>query len=459
MKEVRMKRSIGLVIAVLSLFAAGLGIVACTVGTNAPVNDHSTIESRYADSCAELSTACSNGHGCSAYTTFCGTAQGALSAFVAIEAGCKDACTDRVCRKDCKLARVVSVAAYVAGADLDGDGIAGDGLQACPTLTTMCEQDNEACDAEEFFCYATRPLPNPCAVAEAECKALCAKKDRTCMRACRDARNECMAGGGTTPDGGTPDAGTPDSYLGLLGNGSDNTANVIPGDASSLLVVYMANNHKNVNTVLPGFAQIVRDWVVLDQAAEGTTTPPPPTPTTYSLTFGTTSGSTGTGSLAVNPLGTTCTASGGLSCQTYAANTTVTLTATPATGSTFGGWTGCTSTTTSCTVTMTKALTVTARFTLAVVTPTYTYANDIAPKMTMYCNGCHGDANAPGNYHTDTYAGLLGNGSDNTPNVIPGNANSLLVQYMLNNHKNVNTVFPGFPTVVRDWVVVDNAAQ
>jgi hypothetical protein len=71
---------------------------------------------------------------------------------------------------------------------------------------------------------------------------------------------------------------------------------------------------------------------------------------------------TGTGSVSSNPAGITC----GATCNaSYANGTTVTLTATPAAGSTFAGWTGggCSGTST-CTVTMNANATVTATFTL-----------------------------------------------------------------------------------------------
>lgn len=49
----------------------------------------------------------------------------------------------------------------------------------------------------------------------------------------------------------------------------------------------------------------------------------------------------------------------------YSQGTNVVLTATPATNSTFSGWTGCTTVSgTKCTVTMNAAKTVTAKFTL-----------------------------------------------------------------------------------------------
>ena len=70
---------------------------------------------------------------------------------------------------------------------------------------------------------------------------------------------------------------------------------------------------------------------------------------------------TGSGSVASVPAGITC----GTDCtESYAHGTSVTLTPTPATGSTFNGWSGACSGTGSCVVPMTAATTVTATFTL-----------------------------------------------------------------------------------------------
>ncbi len=72
---------------------------------------------------------------------------------------------------------------------------------------------------------------------------------------------------------------------------------------------------------------------------------------------------TGTGTVTGNPVLTN-----GVS-QLYFANTPVVLTATPAAGSTFAGWSGaCTGTSATCTVTMTAAKNVTATFNLVTVT-------------------------------------------------------------------------------------------
>ncbi len=71
----------------------------------------------------------------------------------------------------------------------------------------------------------------------------------------------------------------------------------------------------------------------------------------------TTSG-TGSGTVSSSPTGTSC----GSGCLSFAAGTTVTLTATPNTSSTFAGWSGACSGTGSCTVTMNSSQAVTATF-------------------------------------------------------------------------------------------------
>jgi hypothetical protein len=69
----------------------------------------------------------------------------------------------------------------------------------------------------------------------------------------------------------------------------------------------------------------------------------------------------GQGTVTSNPSGISC----GADCtQDYAYNTSVVLTAAPAVGFTFGGWTGggCSGTALTCTVSMTAARNVTATF-------------------------------------------------------------------------------------------------
>jgi hypothetical protein len=87
---------------------------------------------------------------------------------------------------------------------------------------------------------------------------------------------------------------------------------------------------------------------------------------TWTLTVNKT-GSTGTGTVMSSPVGINCDAANTDCTESYINNTTVTLTATPAAGSTFTGWSGqvpntCTTATT-CQVTMNQPRTVTATFT------------------------------------------------------------------------------------------------
>ena len=85
-------------------------------------------------------------------------------------------------------------------------------------------------------------------------------------------------------------------------------------------------------------------------------------PASYSLTVNTTGNSGGAGTVSSNPTGINC----GSTCSAnFNSGTTVTLTASPSTGSTFGGWSGgnagCTGTG-NCVVNMTAAKSVTATF-------------------------------------------------------------------------------------------------
>ncbi len=82
-----------------------------------------------------------------------------------------------------------------------------------------------------------------------------------------------------------------------------------------------------------------------------------PSSSTYTLSV--TSAGTGSGVVSSSPAGISC----GADCsEPYASGTVVTLTATPASGSTFAGWSGACSGTAACTVTMNGAASVTATF-------------------------------------------------------------------------------------------------
>lgn len=349
---------------------------------------------RVADACTELDTMCTATGNCVAQQTFCGADAQLFTGLFVAEDSCKSSCNEDT---SClKACKVVRVTA------IDTYLANGAGSAACSTLSSTCSTSGQGCTAGEFFCVAQAPAPSPCANELDTCKAACIPHDRTCLRACRATYRQCLAGTSTT------DAGVPD-------------------------------------------APMMPDAAVPDAAVPDA---PTTTTTTYNLTYGTTAGSTGTGTVTVSPAGASC----GAMCATYASGTTVTLTATPSTGSTFTKWVGCTSTTNKCTVTMTMAMTVTATFTKTTTTTSYTYTTDIAPKMAGLCSGCH-SGNPPGNYFTDSYTGLFGNGSDTTPNVIAGDANSLFLQKIAGNHHNVLSLYPGFDKVSHDWVVLNNAVK
>lgn len=64
------------------------------------------------------------------------------------------------------------------------------------------------------------------------------------------------------------------------------------------------------------------------------------------------------------------------------------------------------------------------------VTPTVlTYDADLKPYFDGSCatSGCHDATSQAGSYDMSTYEGILGNGSDGTPNAIAGDANSSLI--------------------------------
>jgi CSLREA domain-containing protein len=100
--------------------------------------------------------------------------------------------------------------------------------------------------------------------------------------------------------------------------------------------------------------------------------PPPPPVSTFTLTL--TVG--GSGTVTSNPAGIACPST----CSaTYASGTSVTLTATPASGNTFSGWSGACSDTGGCTFSITAATAVGAAFALTPTTTTTTTTTTPAP--------------------------------------------------------------------------------
>ena len=64
---------------------------------------------------------------------------------------------------------------------------------------------------------------------------------------------------------------------------------------------------------------------------------------------------------------------------------------------------------------------------------TPSFAKDIQPILTQTCMPCHaGGTAAKGKYDVTGYAGVMGNGLDSIPNVIPGHADSSTLYRRLN---------------------------
>jgi hypothetical protein len=107
----------------------------------------------------------------------------------------------------------------------------------------------------------------------------------------------------------------------------------------------------------------------------------------------------GSGSVSSSPAGIDC----GSDCsETYDYNTEVTLTATPATGSVFGGWGGACTGTDPCVVTMTEARSVTATFEVGNFVLTVVKAGDGAGTVTSSPAGidCGSDCSESYTYNT-----------------------------------------------------------
>ena len=69
------------------------------------------------------------------------------------------------------------------------------------------------------------------------------------------------------------------------------------------------------------------------------------------------------------------------------------------------------------------------------------FSKQVLPILTQTCMPCHaGGTTAKGSYDLTGYAGAMGNGSDSTPNVRPGNADSSTLYRRLN-----DTVPPQMP--------------
>jgi len=56
------------------------------------------------------------------------------------------------------------------------------------------------------------------------------------------------------------------------------------------------------------------------------------------------------------------------------------------------------------------------------------YRSPLGELFADHCNRCHGAASVEGNYRTDSYTALKGNGTDQTANLIAGDSNCLLLR-------------------------------
>ena len=132
-------------------------------------------------------------------------------------------------------------------------------------------------------------------------------------------------------------------------------------------------------------------------------TPPSPS-TSYILTVS----KSGVGTVSSNPAGINC---GGDCNEPYDSGTVVTLSATPASGYTFGGWSGACAGTGACAVTMSAARSVTATFTaLLKYTLTVSKSGSGAVVSDVAGINCGGDCNEP--YDSGTVVTLVATPAD-----------------------------------------------
>jgi hypothetical protein len=222
---------------------------------------------------------------------------------------------------------------------------------------------------------------------------------------------------------------TAETYDGI-DNNCDGTVDNLPG-SSTLTAIRAGNGFGTVSSVPPGIAcgadceetygngtsvtltalaatgSVFSGWSGEGCSGMGTCSFPVLAPATATATFTlsthtltVTRAGTGTGSVTSSPAGVNC----GADCsEIYNYGTVVTLTATPATGSIFAGWSGgaCTGTGT-CVTTVTAAAAVTATFTLTTHTLTVTRAGNGAGIVTSSPAGinCGADCTEIYNYGT-----------------------------------------------------------
>jgi len=83
-----------------------------------------------------------------------------------------------------------------------------------------------------------------------------------------------------------------------------------------------------------------------------------------------------------------------------------------------------------------------------------TWKGSIGEELSTRCGECHGGADPDGNYDLTTYLGMLGDGTDDVPNAIAGDATSAIVSAIDpatadDTHSPFTDLYP----TIRDWVV------
>jgi len=85
------------------------------------------------------------------------------------------------------------------------------------------------------------------------------------------------------------------------------------------------------------------------------------------------------------------------------------------------------------------------------------YNNSAQAIFANNCDGCHSGDTPAGDYATDSYAGVMGGGSDAEANIIGGDSNSTLLQKL--NSDPTHTLQTYESDELYDWIVNFNAQQ
>jgi len=85
------------------------------------------------------------------------------------------------------------------------------------------------------------------------------------------------------------------------------------------------------------------------------------------------------------------------------------------------------------------------------------YTNSAQYIFADKCDGCHSGATPAGDYSTDSYAGVMGVGTDTEANVIGGDPTCTLLQKL--NSDADHTVTQSEADQLYDWIVNNGASQ